>query len=49
MDSMRIEDYYDEELNRWIEAYFNSKEIPGFRISDVRVQIVGEFSDQQGV
>lgn len=49
MDSMRIEDYYDEELNRWIEAYFSRKEIPGFRVSDVRVQIVGEFSDQHGV
>lgn len=49
LDSRRIEDYYDEELNRWIEEYFSRKEIPGFRIEDVRIQIVGEFRDRNVV
>ena len=43
--SGRIEDYYDDELNQWIEAYFSRKEIPGFRVADVRIQIMGEFKD----
>lgn len=44
-DSNRIEDYYDEELNRWIEDYFSKKDIPGFRVEDVRVQVIGQFAE----
>ncbi len=46
-DSRRIEDYYDNELNEWIENYFSKKEIPGFRLVDIRVQLIGHFVDQE--
>jgi len=42
-DSDRIEDYFDPELNQLIEGYFEKKEIPGFKIEDIRLQIIGKF------
>ena len=42
-DSDRIEDYYDEDLNRVLEKYFNKKNIPGFEIKEIRLQISGKF------
>jgi Fur family transcriptional regulator, peroxide stress response regulator len=44
-ESNRIGDYYDDDLTRLIENYFSGKEIPGFRIEDVRISIIGEFLD----
>jgi Fur family peroxide stress response transcriptional regulator len=44
-DSKRIEDYYDEDLNRVIEDYFSKKKIPGFRVKDVKVQVIGKFAE----
>lgn len=44
-DSQRIEDYYDEDLNRVIEDYFSKKKIPGFRVKDVKVQVIGQFAE----
>lgn len=41
--SERIEDYYDEQLNRMIDSYFSKKKIPGFKIEDIRLQIIGKF------
>ena len=43
-DSDRIEDYKDEELNRILENYFEKKGIPGFRIEDLKLQIIGKFT-----
>lgn len=42
-ESDRIEDYNDEELNRLLETYFTRKGIPGFKIEDIKLQIVGKF------
>ncbi len=42
-ESDRIEDYVDDELNQLIEEHFNRKGIPGFKIEDVRLQIIGKF------
>jgi Fur family peroxide stress response transcriptional regulator len=42
-DSDRIEDYYDEELNKVLEKYFIKKNIPGFEIKEIRLQISGKF------
>jgi len=42
-DSDRIEDYYDEELNRYLKDYFEKKEIPEFQIEDIKLQIIGKF------
>ena len=43
VDSSRIEDFYDEELNLLIESYFSKRSIPGFTIEDVKLQIIGRF------
>lgn len=36
-----IEDYYDEELDKLLQQYFNEKKIPGLVIEDVKLQISG--------
>lgn len=43
-ESDRIEDYFDNELNQVLENYFSDKDIPGFNIKDVKLQIIGNFS-----
>ena len=42
-ESDRIEDYMDDELNEIIQKYFEKKEIPGFEINDIKLQIIGKF------
>jgi Fur family peroxide stress response transcriptional regulator len=42
-ESDRIEDFTDTELNEMIENYFKKKKIPGFKIEDVKLQIIGRF------
>jgi Fur family peroxide stress response transcriptional regulator len=42
-DSDRIEDYIDEELNETLISFFEKKAIPGFKIEDVKLQIIGKF------
>ena len=42
-DSDRIEDYFDEDLNLLLENYFRQKEIPNFKIEDIKLQIIGKF------
>lgn len=42
-DSDRIEDYRDDELNKILEKHFEKKSIPGFKIEDVKLQIIGKF------
>ena len=44
-ESERIEDYYDKELDKIIENYLKNKTIPNFKIKDIRLQIVGNFTD----
>ena len=43
IDSERIEDYTDRELDQLLESYFKRKEIPGFQIDEIRLQINGKF------
>lgn len=45
-DSDRIEDYVDDELNEMLERYFTQKKIPDFRIEDIRLQIIGKYTNQ---
>ncbi len=42
-DSDRIEDYSDDELNELLEKYFEKKGIPGFKIEDIKLQIIGQY------
>ncbi len=40
----RIEDYSDEELDRLLQEYFKKNNIPGFTIEDIKLQIKGRFT-----
>jgi Fur family peroxide stress response transcriptional regulator len=42
-DSDRIDDFMDVELNHLLENYFENKKIPGFRIEDIKLQIIGKY------
>jgi Fur family peroxide stress response transcriptional regulator len=42
-ESERIEDYIDEEVNEILEKYFRKKKIPGFKIEQIEIQIIGRF------
>lgn len=42
-ESDRIEDYFDSELNDVIGNYFKNKGIPDFEITDIKLQIIGNF------
>lgn len=41
--SDRIEDYFDNELNKLLRDYFSQKKIPGFEIEDIKLQINGQY------
>ena len=43
VESDRIEDYYDEELNQILEKHFENKKIKDFKIEDIKLQIIGNF------
>lgn len=43
MDSERIEDYFDEDINNLLEDYFRAKKIEGFEIKDIKLQLIGTF------
>ncbi|MGD2034260.1 MAG: transcriptional repressor [Bacteroidales bacterium] len=38
-----IEDYFDEELDELLKNYFNKKQLTGFKIEDIILQIKGTF------
>lgn len=42
-DTERIEDFYDEDLNKILEDYFSKKRIPNFVVEDIKLQIIGKF------
>jgi Fur family peroxide stress response transcriptional regulator len=42
-DSDRIEDYRDEELDDMISKHFERQGIAGFKIEDIKLQIIGRF------
>jgi len=44
-DSERIEDLYDDDLNMILDDYFRKKRIPNFKIEDIKLQIIGRFTD----
>ncbi len=39
----RIVDYEDAELDRILKEHFKNKQIPGFEVDDIRLQIKGKF------
>jgi Fur family peroxide stress response transcriptional regulator len=46
-DIERIEDYYDDELNKIIDNYIKKKKIPNFKVKEIKLQIVGDFIDNK--
>jgi Fur family transcriptional regulator, peroxide stress response regulator len=44
-DSDRIEDYFDDELNELLDSHFEKKGIPGFKIEDIKLQIIGKYTN----
>jgi Fur family transcriptional regulator, peroxide stress response regulator len=44
-DSDRIEDFSDEELDKIIAEHLKIKKIPNFKIEDIRLQLLGKFTD----
>ena len=46
IESNRIEDYYDDELNALIANHFAKKSIPNFTVDEVKLQIAGRFKNQ---
>jgi Fur family transcriptional regulator, peroxide stress response regulator len=44
--SDRMEDYFDEELDRVLKEYFKRKKIPSFKIREIKLQIMGEFESE---
>ena len=47
LESERVEDYYDDDLNKMIEDYFKKNEIKNFKIEDIKLQIIGSFLNNQ--
>ena len=46
LESERIEDYVDKDLDNLLNEYFEKKGINGFSIEEIRLQIKGNFTDQ---
>jgi len=46
-DSERIEDFMDEKLDNMIDNYLKNISIPGFKIEDIKLQIVGKFTNKK--
>lgn len=43
MESDVIKDYVDEELDELLKNYFEKKNLPGFKIDDIVLQVKGTF------
>ena len=43
-DTEQIEDFFDDKLNNMLEEYFKKKNIPNFKIKDIKLQIIGTFN-----
>lgn len=44
-ESNKIEDFYDDELTNLINNYFTKKDIPNFKVKDIKLQIIGNFDN----
>lgn len=44
-DTELIKDYFDEELDELLQKYFEKKNLPGFKIDNIILQIKGTFQE----
>ena len=42
-ENERIEDYFDENLDRLLKEYFKNKKPDHFRIDEIKLQLIGRF------
>lgn len=47
IESDKIENYFDNELNKLLSDYFKKHKIPEFEINDIKLQIIGKFKNQK--
>ena len=47
IESDRIEDFYDSDLDIIIDNYLKKKNIPNFKIEYIKLQITGKLTDNQ--
>ena len=47
LNSERIDDYYDSELRKLLDNYFKNKKFPNFKMKDLQLQIIGEFTNDK--
>lgn len=45
IETDRIEDYEDENLNKVLQDYFKTKQIENFTIQDIKLQLTGKFGN----
>jgi len=45
IESDKIENYFDDELNTLLSNHFRKHKIPGFEIKDIKLQIIGKFKN----
>ncbi|TVQ90507.1 MAG: transcriptional repressor [Bacteroidetes bacterium] len=43
LSSDRVEDFFDPELDKILQEYFEKKRIDGFKIEDIKLQLMGKF------
>lgn len=43
VETDKIQDYFDDDLNHLLTNYFKKRRILGFEIDDIKLQIVGKF------
>lgn len=45
IESEKIENYFDDKLNKLLSDYFRKHKIPDFEIGDIKLQIIGKFKN----
>lgn len=45
--SDRMQDYFDPELDKILADYFEKKKIKDFKVSEIRLQLMGDFYDKE--
>jgi len=47
LDTDRVEDFYDPELDQILHNYFTRKKIEGFKVEDIKLQLMGKFHESE--
>ncbi len=45
VQSERMDDYFDPDLDLLLQQYFDKKKISGFRLKEIKLQLMGEFDE----